>query len=130
MTGNKFLLDTNIIVAWLNGDKSIADKIDKADLVFIPVIVSGELFYGAMHSSHVQKNFLKITTLIRSYPTLPIDEGTSIEYAKIKAELRIKGKPIPENDIWIAALANQHNLVLITRDKHFKEISDISLKKW
>jgi tRNA(fMet)-specific endonuclease VapC len=59
-----------------------------------------------------------------------VDEGTSIAYGNIKAALRKKGKPIPENDIWIAAIAKRYELVLIFRDKHFKEIESISIKSW
>lgn len=60
MTGNKFLLDTNIIVSWLNGETEIADKIDHAEEIHIPVIVLGELYYGAMNSTQVQKNLNEI----------------------------------------------------------------------
>jgi tRNA(fMet)-specific endonuclease VapC len=61
---------------------------------------------------------------------LKVDEETSLAYGNIKAALRKKGKPIPENDIWIAAIAEQHKLIVITRDKHFKEIESIKLKSW
>ncbi len=53
MIGNKFLLDTNIITAWLKGETSVADKIDKAKEIHIPIIVVGELYYGALHSTQV-----------------------------------------------------------------------------
>ena len=130
MTGNDFLLDTNIIVAWLNGESAIANKVDKAHSIYIPVIVSGELFYGAMYSIQVQKNILKKATLIKDYPALDIDQDTAVEYGKIKADLRKKGTPIPENDIWISALALQHGLPVVTRDKHFKKSPGIQVKKW
>lgn len=59
-----------------------------------------------------------------------LDELVSIEYGKIKSSLRKKGSPIPENDIWIAAIALRHNLTLVTRDKHFNEITGLKLKNW
>lgn len=130
MTGNNFLLDTNIVVDWLNGDSSIANKVDKAAAVYLPAIVVGELYYGAMYSSHVQKNISKIKILVSRYEVLPIENGVSLEYGKIKATLRKKGKPIPENDIWIAAVAQQHNLTLVTRDGHFDEIAGLKIKAW
>ncbi len=130
MTGNKFLLDTNIIAYWLNGDTSIAAKIDMAGEVHIPIIVVGELYYGALYSTHIQKNIKDIHSLTGNYNVLLIDEKTTAVYGQIKAVLRKKGKPIPENDIWIAAIAQQHNLTLVTRDKHFKEISGLKLKSW
>ena len=130
MIGNKFLLDTNIIVAWLSGETNIASKIDKAKEIHIPVIVLGELYYGALYSTQVEKNIQQIKNIIVIYNILTIDEETTIAYGNIKAALRKKGKPIPENDIWIAALAMRYELVLITRDKHFKEIESIKVKSW
>jgi tRNA(fMet)-specific endonuclease VapC len=56
MTGNNYLLDTNIITAWLKGEAEVADRIDEADTIYIPVIVIGELYYGAAFSKHVKKN--------------------------------------------------------------------------
>jgi tRNA(fMet)-specific endonuclease VapC len=130
MTGNKFLLDTNIITALLKGEVSVAEKIDKAKEIYIPTIVLGELYYGALYSTQIEKNIREIKNLTSNYSTLKVDEETSLAYGNIKAALRKKGKPIPENDIWIAAIAEQHKLIVVTRDKHFKEIESIKLKSW
>lgn len=59
---------------------------------------------------------------------LSVDENTAHFYAAIKVALRKQGKPIPENDIWIAALAKQHKLLIVTNDKHFKEVTGIKIK--
>jgi len=130
MTGNSFILDTNIVVAWLNGDLSIADKVDKAAAVYIPLIVAGELYYGALYSTQVQKNLGKIAQLISRYHTLSINEETALFYGRIKASLRKKGTPVPENDIWISAIALQNDLPVVTKDKHFKEIDNLIFKRW
>jgi len=130
MTGNKFLLDTNIIAAWLNGEVAIANKIDKAKEVHIPIIVVGELYYGALCSIHVNKNIRGIQNITNHYNVLFIDEETTLAYGNIKAALRKKGKPIPENDIWIAAIAQRYELIVATRDKHFNEIESIRIKSW
>jgi tRNA(fMet)-specific endonuclease VapC len=130
MTGNKFVLDTNIVSAWLKGETAIADKIDKAKEIHIPVIVLGELYYGAQYSTQVQKNISNIKRITGNYNVLLVDEATSIAYGNIKAALPKKGKPIPENDIWIAAIAERYKLTLITRDKHFKEIETLRFKSW
>lgn len=130
MTGNKYALDTNIVSAWLKGESIIADNIDKAGSVYMPIIVIGELHYGASFSMHVQKNVNDIKKVISLYPILLVDEETAINYGNIKASLRKKGKPIPENDIWIAAIAIQHNLSLVTRDKHFNEVEGLTLDEW
>lgn len=130
MIGNKFLLDTNIIAAWLKGETSVADKIDKAKEIHIPIIAVGELYYGALYSTQVAKNMKEIKSITSTYNVLQIDEETTIAYGNIKAALRKKGKPIPENDIWIAAIAKRFELVVVTRDKHFKEIDGIKIKSW
>jgi tRNA(fMet)-specific endonuclease VapC len=130
MTGNKFILDTNIITAWLKGETGIAERIDKAKEIHLPITVIGELYYGALYSTKVQKNISDINKLTAQYNVLLVDETVAAVYGSIKAELRKKGKPIPENDIWIAAIAIQNNLILITRDKHFKEIERIKIRSW
>lgn len=130
MIGNKYLLDTNIIIAWLGGETAIANKIEKAEEVHIPIIVVGELYYGATFSTHVQKNIKEIKKVTSNYNVLLIDEETAINYGNIKTALRKIGKPIPENDIWIAAIARQYELIVVTRDNHFKKINSISLQNW
>ncbi len=130
MTGSKMLLDTNIIIAWLKGDAAIAKKIDNAKEIYIPVIVIGELYYGAYYSTQKEKGVTDIQEIAGRYRLLPVQEDTALAYGKIKAALRKKGTPIPENDIWIAAIAIKHNLTVVTRDKHFDEIDGLKIKKW
>lgn len=130
MTGNKVLLDTNIISDWLKGNTEIADKIDEKEEVYIPAIVVGEMYYGAQYSSQVEKNIENILRLTERYQVLHVDKSTAIVYGIIKAALRKKGKPIPENDIWIAAIAQQYSVPLITRDRHFNEIDSITILEW
>ncbi len=65
-----------------------------------------------------------------SYPVLVINDITCKHYGSIKASLKRNGKPIPENDIWISALAIQHNLTLATRDNHFKEVEGLKIEEW
>lgn len=130
MTGNSVLLDTNIISAWLKGDKTIADFIDSQKRIFIPVIVIGEMHYGAQYSTDVKKNSDNIQKVTNHYEILYVDHHTALVYGEIKAALRKKGRPIPENDIWIAAIAKLHNLTLITRDAHFNEVAGLPIEKW
>ena len=130
MTGNRFALDTNIVSAWLKGETPIADLIDGAESVFLPIIVVGELYYGAAFSSQVAKNTTDIKRITSRYPVLSLDEDTTMVYGSIKTGLRKKGKPIPENDIWIAAIVIQNDLTLVSRDGHFKEIDELSLVSW
>ena len=124
------LLDTNIITAWLKGEKPVANKIDKAKEIYIPIIVVGELYYGALYSTRVEKSIADIRLITSNYSVLLINEAVTVTYGNIKAALRKKGKPIPENDIWIAAIAQHYELILATRDNHFKEIDSIKIKNW
>lgn len=130
MIGNRILLDTNIISAWLKGEKSLANKIDEAEDVYIPVVVLGELYYGAQYSTQIHTNISNIEKLVARYDVLNTNSETAALYGIIKASLRKKGKPIPENDIWIASIARQHNLTLVTRDRHFNEVDGIATTKW
>ena len=130
MTGSSYALDTNIVSAWLEDETMVADKIDAAANIFIPITVVGELYYGAQYSSKVEQNLTNISKALANYSLLVIDENTCKEYGSIKAALRRKGKPISENDIWIAALVMQHKLTLATRDRHFKEVDGLSTQEW
>lgn len=126
----RVLLDTNIISALFKGEDEIASKIDKATQVYIPLIVLGELYYGAYNSLHVHKNIENILQLSTRYELAGIDDITTKAYGAIKAALKKNGTPIPENDIWIGAIALRNDYTIITRDKHFKEIKGINIKHW
>lgn len=108
----------------------MADRIDNVEVVFIPIIVVGELYYGASFPKQVKRNIDNAKKVITHYQVLTLDEGSTVAYGQIKSKLRKQGTPIPENDIWIVAIATQHNLVLITRDNHFKNISGLKIEEW
>ncbi|RDV83908.1 type II toxin-antitoxin system VapC family toxin [Ammonifex thiophilus] len=126
----KFLLDTNIVIALFRGDAAVQRNLAKAEKVFIPAIVLGELYYGALKSGQTEKNLAQIEEFVGGVAVLTCNVGTAREYGVIKNQLRAKGRPIPENDIWIAAIARQHDLVLVSRDDHFAEVEDLRLEKW
>lgn len=102
-------------------------KLDTIDEVFISATVIGELYYGAYKSNDVVKHIDQVQAFINNCRLLEVDKTTANTYGNIKAKLAKKGKPIPENDIWIGAIALQHNLPLYTTDAHFKEIDGITL---
>jgi tRNA(fMet)-specific endonuclease VapC len=126
----RFLLDTNVVIAIFARDSSVLQYVGEADEVFLPAIVVGELHYGAQKSARVEENVERIIELASETTVLACDADTARHYGTIKNRLRAKGKPIPENDIWIAAVALQHGLELASRDPHFKEIEDLSLVVW
>ncbi len=106
----KFLLDTNIIIALFGGDVSVKKRLINAEEVFISSTVLGELYFGAHKSSNVKKNLSRIDEFASSSAVLSCDADTARHYGLIKDRLLKKGQPIPENDIWIAAVAQQHVL--------------------
>lgn len=119
MIGSRVLLDTNIVSAILKGEASVVKSLENCTAVYLPIIALGELYFGAEYSSKITKNISSLKRLSGKFKQLQIDEGTCQVYGKLKAHLRNLGTPIPENDIWIASIAIQHNLNLFTRDKHF-----------
>ena len=126
----RFLLDTNIVIALFKNDNLVKDKISEAAEIFLSNVTIGELYFGAYKSNRVEDNIRQLEDFIFNNNVLNCDQFTAKFYGQIKNQLKFKGKPIPENDIWIAAIAIQHNLVLISRDKHLREIEGLFLKKW
>lgn len=126
----KYLLDANVIVAFLAGDERVKKGFDEAAEVFLPSIAIGELCYGARKSGRPRENLARIDQLVFTNVVLACDVETAREYGEIKNALRIKGRPLPENDIWIAALARQHDLTLVTRDTHFEQVDTLNTARW
>jgi len=127
MTGNKCLLDTSIIVHTFRSNNEVSDKLDTLEEIYVSVTVIGELYYGAYKSDNVAKHLKQMQSFLNNCTILQTDITTADIYGNIKAALAKKGKPIPENDIWIGAAALQYNLPLYTTDAHFNEIDGISL---
>jgi tRNA(fMet)-specific endonuclease VapC len=130
MTGNKFLLDTNIVIAIFDGNSDYANKISKEEYLYLPSIVLGELYTGVNRVSNKAKHLKKLTNFLTLCTVIDVDSTTSKYYGEIIADLFKKGKPIPTNDVWIAAIAMQNEFTLISSDKHFKEIEGLTVKKW
>lgn len=121
----RYLLDTNIIIDLFNGDDVVTKKILTCSEVFVPNIVIGELYYGSYGSKKTKSNLKRLEEFIVSSTVINTTVETARIYGHIKNELKKKGTPIPENDIWIAALAKQYSLKLLTRDRHFESIDEI-----
>ncbi|MDO3642614.1 type II toxin-antitoxin system VapC family toxin [Mucilaginibacter sp. L3T2-6] len=123
------LLDTSIVIELFKGNLSVANTLVGLETVNIPFAVLGELYLGAYRSLNPKKHIDQISAFLTKCNILLADSITADNYALIKADLLTKGKPIPENDIWIAAVARQHDLILFTKDKHFKEIGGLILEE-
>lgn len=128
--GGSYLLDTNIIIGLFAEEESIIAQVKQSDEIFIPSIALGELHYGAQKSKRTQENLERIEKFVTNVAVLDCDADTAYQYGDIKNRLRIKGRPLPENDIWIAALALQYGLTLVTRDSHFQHIENLQTVEW
>jgi tRNA(fMet)-specific endonuclease VapC len=125
-----YLLDTNIVIALFQREAAVQERLAAADVVFIPTIVLGELYFGAWKSSRAEENTVLVDEFASGRSILGCDRHVAREYGLIKTRLREKGRPLPENDIWIAAIAREHGLILITRDSHFQDVEDLKWERW
>ncbi len=123
------LLDTSVVIEFLRGNATVKARLQKETVLTIPYVVLGELYLGAYRSANAVKHGEQIKRFLVNCEVLPADAETADHYARIKAFLLQKGKPIPENDIWIAAIASQYSLPLATRDNHFSEIDKLELER-
>jgi tRNA(fMet)-specific endonuclease VapC len=124
------ILDTNAVSAILGGEEAIAAILDDVPRHHLPVVVLGEYLYGLKRSRSRKRIERWLFTLEDECEALHIDRYTALHYADIRDELRGAGKPIPENDVWIAALARQHRLPIVSRDQHFDAVSGIRRIGW
>jgi tRNA(fMet)-specific endonuclease VapC len=124
------ILDTNAVSALLVGDPALGEVLSADQRHQLPVIVIGEYRYGLLNSRHRGHLEQLLDTLVQESDVLPVDEATADEYARVRDELRRKGRPIPENDIWIAALARQYGRPVVSRDDHFDHVSDLRRVTW
>ena len=125
-----FLLDTNTVILLLKNDRSISLRTADATNVFLSSVVLGELYFGALNSRRSVQNLKHLEDFSRSFVVLPCDSNTAKIYGGIKASLKATGRPIPENDIWIAAIAIEHDLTLATRDAHFTFVPNLKTERW
>jgi tRNA(fMet)-specific endonuclease VapC len=126
----RYMLDTNIVIAIFADEVMVRQQLAGAGEVFVPSIVLGELYYGAQKSARIASNMARVEEFAANNSVLVCDTETARQYGEIKSELRAKGRPVPENDIWIAAIAKQHQLILITRDGHFHSVDGLLIEAW
>lgn len=129
MAGDNYLLDTMIVAAYFNREAAIREKLS-GNTVFVSSITIGELYYGAYNSQQIANNVKQIRDFVEIAAVVDCNTTTADFYGQVKRQLKVKGRPIPENDIWIAAIGLQHGLVLVSRDAHFTEVDNLRLEVW
>lgn len=127
MSGN-YVLDSNIVIDIFRGKQKTIQKISGINKFYIPVIVLGELYFGAHKANQTVLRIQQIQNFELTVNILLVNSTTASIYGEIKSQLKLIGKPIPENDIWIAAIAKESNLPIITKDKHFQHIQGLVIE--
>jgi tRNA(fMet)-specific endonuclease VapC len=130
LTQTAVLIDTNIVSAHFKGDPAVTTKLKASSAIYLPAVVFGELQFGAYRSSDPARTRQRIEQFVAAVTVLACEKATAMLYGQLKAELTAAGALIPDNDIWIAALARQWDLMLISRDRHFGHVSGVKWKVW
>ena len=122
--GVRILLDTNAYTGFMRGNAGVRELVLSADELLFSVIVIGELQYGFRHGGRLAKNLRELRTFLSDplLRTVPVGPSTADRYGRIAAQLRAMGRPIPVNDIWIAAQTMEHGADLISADRHFDHV--------
>jgi len=126
---SRVLLDSNAYARYVSGDRVVGAALGNADGVLLSVIVLGELLAGFRAGSNEARNkeILSVFLDKPSVSLLPATGETADYYGRIWASLRRAGRPIPTNDVWIAAQALETGSVLITYDAHFGEVPGLRI---
>jgi tRNA(fMet)-specific endonuclease VapC len=124
------ILDTNGLSALADGDPALEPILNKIIRISIPVIVLGEYRYGISQSRYRKQYEQWLDEYVSRFLIFDVDKQTTVFYSSIRVELKKAGTPIPANDTWIAALCRQHNLPLLSRDRHFDLVKGIKRVEW
>jgi predicted nucleic acid-binding protein len=125
----KLALDTNAYRALGDGNAKLAEQVRATAQIGVPIIVLGELYYGIFLGGKQEENLSNLNRFLASprVDVLQIDELTAKFFGEIATELRRAGRPIQQDDMWIAALCKQHGYALATADKDFEAITGLEL---
>jgi predicted nucleic acid-binding protein len=124
------ILDTNALSAFVDGDAGLGEILRRQPRLAIPVIVLGEFRYGIALSKHRSSYEAWLGTHLGHFDVLSVTDETAVAYAALRVTLRRSGRPIPANDAWIAALALQHRLPVLSRDEHFDVVPGLDRESW
>ncbi|MCP4125421.1 MAG: type II toxin-antitoxin system VapC family toxin [Bacteroidetes bacterium] len=130
---NRYVLDTDTSIYWLNGDENIRNKAEQVGYsnLRITVITLAELKYGAYNSRKIKANLRNINKFLRKVKAFPLDHGAADGFGKLKADLVKKGESIGDFDILIAAITINYKGILVTNNtEHFKRIPGLCYENW
>lgn len=124
------ILDTNALSAVVDAQPGIAEALGREDVVAIPVIVLGEYRFGIAQARRPEQHERWLLESLPAYRVLDITADSARCYAEVRTELKIAGRPIPSNDLWIAALCRQYRMPVLSRDRHFDYVRGLRRLDW
>jgi predicted nucleic acid-binding protein len=124
------MLDANALSAFIDGDPAIGARLSVEAHVAIPVIVLGEFRYGISGSRYRSRYEQWLEDHLPAFDVLAVTDPTTLVYARVRVLLKKLGRPIPANDAWIAALALQHRLPILSRGEHFDAVPGLRRETW
>jgi predicted nucleic acid-binding protein len=124
------ILDTNAVSAFAEGNQSVREKIAAGPGPYLPVIVIGEYRFGVLAARDRERRLVWLEELGHYWTVLEVSADTAVAYAEIRQSLKEHATPIPSNDVWIAALARQHNLSILSADPHFDYVAGARRISW
>ena len=123
-------LDTSVAIRFLNGDAAITGRVLALPEIVLPTVVVGELLFGAENSTRPLQNLPRYLEFIAACIVVPLGKKTAETYARTRLALKRKGRPIPMNDVWIAAQCLEHNWTLATDNTDFDYVDSLILEHW
>ncbi len=127
----KILLDTNVYSEIMRGNPTLAAQVKQAEKIFMSTAVVGELLFGFRNGNRFDKNRTVLAQFLNNPFVELLSTGytTADRFGRIASALRKKGKPIPTNDIWIAAHTMESGADLYSYDHHFSYVDGLSWVK-
>lgn len=126
----RLAIDTNIAVPIVNRDRELRHLTRGFRTLYVPVVVLAELHEGILHSKDIANNLERLRRLTDRCEVLNVDESCAIAWAKLRVKLRTIGKPIPDADVWIAAICIANDIPLATRDAHFQHVPGLQIVRY
>ncbi len=124
------ILDTNAVSAFFEDVPAVCEAVGRSEVFAVPSIVLGEYRFGVAGSRLRVELEARLDRLEQVAEVLTVNAETARRYAAIRVELKEAGKPIPENDLWIAALVRQYGWPLLSNDTHFDHVEDLTRVGW
>lgn len=125
-----FLLDTNTAVFLANNHPRVRSRMAQHRPTLLPFVTATELLYGAKRSGRPEHNLREYRLFLSRFRILFADHVTIEIHSDLRLFLERKGKPIPQNDLWQAAIAIRHDAVLVTNDAHFEHLPELRCTDW